>query len=231
MPTSRKRCSKPRERRAIFKNIGKQQATTIFNTWSQEEKTNKDNCWVNSNVTKDAYIRAKSTLLNGEASRHLLHLIAWAVTHNRDPIPGLDISHLCHVKHCFNPEHLVAEARSINNQRKGCPGLLCCPLHTDIITTSLCLHKPQCMTPVRPSVRCFCPGTQTGDSTRNGFAAIDSPLNQEQENPENTFTGPLGNKELDEEEEWEISTILGSRIYRGNLQYQVLWKESGLDLQ
>ena len=35
---------------------------------------------------------------------------------------GLECSHLCHIKNCINPEHIVAEPRHINNNRLHCSG-------------------------------------------------------------------------------------------------------------
>ena len=33
---------------------------------------------------------------------------------------GMETSHLCHIKHCINPEHLNAEPHHINNNRQTC---------------------------------------------------------------------------------------------------------------
>ncbi|KAK9249046.1 zinc-binding loop region of homing endonuclease-domain-containing protein, partial [Lipomyces tetrasporus] len=35
---------------------------------------------------------------------------------------SFDISHLCHNRKCFNPEHLVVESRRTNNRRQSCNG-------------------------------------------------------------------------------------------------------------
>ena len=31
-----------------------------------------------------------------------------------------EASHLCHIKSCFNPEHIVLESREMNKQRDAC---------------------------------------------------------------------------------------------------------------
>jgi len=33
---------------------------------------------------------------------------------------GDEASHLCHVKSCYNPNHIVLESRELNQQRNGC---------------------------------------------------------------------------------------------------------------
>ena len=40
--------------------------------------------------------------------------------------PGLDCSHLCHNTLCCNPDHLVLELRSINNDRNHCKNEMHC---------------------------------------------------------------------------------------------------------
>ena len=40
--------------------------------------------------------------------------------------PGLDCSHLCHNTLCCNPDHLVLELRSINNNRNHCKNGMHC---------------------------------------------------------------------------------------------------------
>ena len=44
---------------------------------------------------------------------------------------NLDISHLCHLKSCVNPSHLVAETRKMNNDRKVCAKYRHCSGHGD----------------------------------------------------------------------------------------------------
>jgi len=56
----------------------------------------------------------------------VLHRIAY-LSVNARPAAGLDISHLCHHSTCCKPDHLVAEASILNQNRKGCAVWVFCP--------------------------------------------------------------------------------------------------------
>lgn len=52
----------------------------------------------------------------------LAHILAYTVT--KGPVPeGLEVDHVCRVRHCVNPEHLEAITRS-ENHRRGSQGKL-----------------------------------------------------------------------------------------------------------
>ncbi len=46
--------------------------------------------------------------------------------------PPLQCSHLCHNSLCCNPEHIVLETQTINNNRIFCKNFQYCTGHTDI---------------------------------------------------------------------------------------------------
>jgi hypothetical protein len=56
---------------------------------------------------------------------------------------GMQVSHLCGHRNCFNPEHLVLETAQVNNQRKGCLVWVMCPDCNRVIV--VCPHNPQCV--------------------------------------------------------------------------------------
>ncbi|KAH7318512.1 hypothetical protein B0I35DRAFT_432239 [Stachybotrys elegans] len=57
-----------------------------------------------------------------------MHNIAYVDFNGQNPQPAQQISHLCDVRNCFNPEHPVAESVQTNNRhRSWAPD--CQPLH------------------------------------------------------------------------------------------------------
>jgi hypothetical protein len=82
----------------------------------------------------------------------LLHIVSYVAARNQHP-PGLQVSHLCDTRRCFNPDHLVAESIAINNSRKGCAGPIACTVHGHIVV-DLCAHIPRCIRPPREDVIC-----------------------------------------------------------------------------
>ncbi|KAJ8101481.1 zinc-binding loop region of homing endonuclease-domain-containing protein [Lipomyces tetrasporus] len=57
-----------------------------------------------------------------------LHQVALIADNRRDELKitlgsnSFDISHICHNRKCFNPEHLVVESRRTNTRRQSCNG-------------------------------------------------------------------------------------------------------------
>lgn len=82
----------------------------------------------------------------------LLHVISYVASNGNHPA-GQHISHLCDVRRCFNPDHLVAETNQMNQSRKGCAGPIACSIHHHIIV-DLCIHRPRCIRPDRDDVQC-----------------------------------------------------------------------------
>lgn len=48
------------------------------------------------------------------------HRVAYMAAHG-SVAPGLDVAHVCHVRSCVNPQHLVAATRSENMTHPGSP--------------------------------------------------------------------------------------------------------------
>lgn len=82
----------------------------------------------------------------GSQTQYLLHKISFVATMGRSARPGMQISHICDNRRCFNPDHLVEESPEDNNGRKGCPGNIYCPDHNWMIA-ALCRHQPECIRP------------------------------------------------------------------------------------
>ncbi len=91
-------------------------AGRVGDFWSKVEKQ-PDGCWL--------WLGARSnngyghTTYRGDAGqlRHIsAHRRAYSLL--RGPIPtGLDLDHLCRVRHCVNPDHLEPVTRSLNLRR------------------------------------------------------------------------------------------------------------------
>lgn len=82
------------------------------------EKT--DTCWLwKGYIRTDGYGRARHT-----SSNHgLAHKWLWEHTNGSVP-EGLELDHLCRVRHCVNPEHLEPVTRQVNVLRGVSPPAL-----------------------------------------------------------------------------------------------------------
>ena len=72
-----------------------------------------------------------------------LHTVAGLlnpVNQNRD-LTGLEASHICENKRCFNIEHIYFESDSVNKSR------LCCTLFLGVKQNYTCPHTPACIDP------------------------------------------------------------------------------------
>lgn len=72
-------------------------------------------CWVwTGYVSKKGYSRSHvAGSMPGKFVSDYVHRISYKLTKGSIP-PGLDIDHLCEVKHCVRPEHLEAVTREQN---------------------------------------------------------------------------------------------------------------------
>jgi len=82
----------------------------------------------------------------------LLHVISY-IAANGAHRTDRHISHLCDIRNCFNPDHLVSESPQLNNDRKGCAGPIYCSVHGHLIV-DLCSHSPNCVRGPRDDVEC-----------------------------------------------------------------------------
>ncbi|KAF7113958.1 hypothetical protein CNMCM5793_006141 [Aspergillus hiratsukae] len=73
--------------------------------------------------------------------------------HRQDIPQGMQASHLCNNRNCFNPAHIEAETPEANNQQKGCPGEITYSVHGHAIV-DLCVHRPHCIRALRDDVIC-----------------------------------------------------------------------------
>lgn len=89
--------------------------SAIQRFWLQIDKT--DTCWLwTGNRTRLGYALFRNEFGNKEA----VHVFAYRTL--KEPIPaGLEIDHLCKVRHCANPQHLEAVTRQENIRRSDCP--------------------------------------------------------------------------------------------------------------
>jgi len=121
--------------------------------------TNSKGCWLSSKTKHSrGYVRTKIPIRrpNGYKYEPYLHVVAFLsdcreIDRKRilnewdeaadDPA---QISHLCHNKACFNPDHLVNEGGDANNDRNMCKKLkiiICeCGRHHNP-----CPHEPPCI--------------------------------------------------------------------------------------
>lgn len=104
-------------------------------------------CWLpRHSVRPDGYCGVKVVPLPGARSRNiLLHVISCAAAMGEDLEANVTVSHLCGVRRCFNPEHLIAESQAENNSRNGCPGLRCICSHGVNLSSGVCAHNPPCL--------------------------------------------------------------------------------------
>lgn len=72
-----------------------------------------------------------------------VHTISfWDKTEGEELLADEDVSHLCHQRQCFNPEHIVRESKLRNQQRKGC---LVHVRDVDNTIRLVCKHTPRCI--------------------------------------------------------------------------------------
>lgn len=68
-----------------------------------------DGCWLWTGAVKSSGYG--HSWFNGR--KMAAHRLAWTIW--RGPIPdGMEIDHLCHVRHCVNPDHLRLASRLVN---------------------------------------------------------------------------------------------------------------------
>lgn len=100
-------------------------ANTEADLWARVDKTG--DCWVWTGALNDSGYG----LMRWGGPKVLVHRLAYELTYGVIP-SGLDIDHLCRVRHCVNPEHLEpvtrrenilrGEAQAARNARKThCP--------------------------------------------------------------------------------------------------------------
>jgi hypothetical protein len=114
---------------------------------------------------KNSDIRARN---KARPAAFTLHRVAYLSRHGRNIVGHC--SHLCDVRACFNPDHLVDESAANNNARKGCIGPIYCPDHGELIVNP-CPHTPTCVRPPRSDVKC-CATRFSEARTAGGFDTL-----------------------------------------------------------
>lgn len=72
-----------------------------------------DGCWL-----WIGYVRPNGYAQFGQANRRIVYAHRWSYQEFVGPIPeGLELDHLCRVRHCVNPEHLEPVTRAENLAR------------------------------------------------------------------------------------------------------------------
>ena len=93
--------------------------------------------WTGSK-NSDGYGILNVKWIDGARKQCRAHRLAYMIYYNTvdlGPQPQMEVSHICHVKNCLNPKHLVLEPHYINMSRQSCR-------HTG---ECLKMHTPFCM--------------------------------------------------------------------------------------
>lgn len=110
-------------------------------------------CWIWKGSEQNGY---PVQSMGHAKSKVKIHILAYAVANDGcTPDSGQVVSHLCHRKLCFRPEHLVIESITNNNARKGC--LRAFTVGNDIY--NLCWHERRCLRRDTDTVGNFKPET------------------------------------------------------------------------
>lgn len=118
--------------------------------------TNKG-CWLSSKTpSNNGYIKVKSNVLRTSSSSKVefyLHVCAY-LSKSESPEQkecfigmmeqGYQVSHLCHNKTCFNPDHLSLETGQVNRDRNVCQKLKVIKCECGTIHNP-CPHEPKCL--------------------------------------------------------------------------------------
>jgi len=123
--------------------------------------TNEIGCWLfagslNTDGYGQVFKKVNSTAhLTGRTCQkailiHKLSAYAYGLWTGNPDGDNRQISHLCDVRNCFNPDHLIMESALANNERKGCPGKIgviceCCGQSRYVV---ICPHLPPCIRPL-----------------------------------------------------------------------------------
>lgn len=91
------------------------------------------------------YVRMK---IQNSASRIEYYLHHLAIRARDQDIPdGMEVSHLCHNRTCFNAEHLLLETAVDNRSRNKCIGWTWINSPCGCEKFNPCQHNPQCILP------------------------------------------------------------------------------------
>lgn len=89
--------------------------TPLQSRWKQIDKDGLGGCWLWTGFVHKHGYGALTTRLTSGGSK-LAHRASYELHHGAIP-DGLQIDHLCHVRHCVNPDHLEAVTPKVNTER------------------------------------------------------------------------------------------------------------------
>lgn len=92
--------------------MGDNRGTPVERFWARVTGAGDDGCWLwTGHMNPNGYCQFK-------VDRRLVYVHRWAYEALRGPIPdGLQLDHLCRVRHCVNPAHLEPVSCRVNLQR------------------------------------------------------------------------------------------------------------------
>jgi len=87
--------------------------------WPKVDKDGPGGCWLwTGRLTEQGYARTSINRIHVPAHR-------WSYEQSKGPIPdGLELDHLCRVRHCVNPDHLEAVTHTENVRRGMSPKVI-----------------------------------------------------------------------------------------------------------
>jgi hypothetical protein len=123
-------------------------AAAVYDAKRQQSETNGKGCFLyTGSRNNDGYGQVAVSVIDAHGRKatkmFLVHHVAWYATGRQMPVQGEHLSHLCHSRNCWNPEHLCVETVQANNSRKGCPGNVIC--HHCTLLAYACPHQPKCI--------------------------------------------------------------------------------------
>lgn len=98
---------------------------------------------------KAGWVKCK---VGGQRTEYYIHHLALIAANRQQDLQGVSegkqVSHLCHNRTCFQPDHLVVEDAKVNRERNKCQGWtwITCPCGCNY-KFNPCTHSPQCILP------------------------------------------------------------------------------------
>ena len=87
----------------------------VFATFYRHIVIQPDGCWTwTGSRNANGYGRIRV----GGADIHYAHRVSWVARNGRDIPSGMTIDHVCEIKSCVNPDHLIVATQSDNCARR-----------------------------------------------------------------------------------------------------------------
>jgi hypothetical protein len=93
-------------------------ASSVARFWSKVDRRGPDECWLWVGLTRpeNGYGRFPA-----DGKIVPAHRFAWVMVTGRDPLPGMELDHLCRTRACVNPTHLEEVTYRQNMHRSNAP--------------------------------------------------------------------------------------------------------------